>query len=611
MTKKPSYEELEKKVKELEKENTELGRSEELLKRSEEKFAKAFNHSPTLMTISSIEDGKYMDVNESFVRITGYSREESIGTTSIDLGFLDPEDRSRLIDELTKTGHVDGMELALHKKDGNTLYCLYIGEIITIAGEQSLLSIATDITEHKQAEERIENINLVLTAIQRVNQLITKEKDREKLLQGACNNLIETRGYYNTWIALFDKPGKLLKTAEAGLGEDFLPMLEYLKRGELTDCGRTALLQSNVVITEDPSSTCRDCPIAEKYGGRGAMTIRLGHEEKVYGLLSVSTLKNLAVYKEEQDLFRRVAEDIAYALYNIEQEDKRKHAEKALKESEKKYRTLLETTLEGCWLINPELKTIEVNQALHKMLGYRQDEMIGKTPFDFVDDENRKIFIEQTSKISTTPHRSYEITLKKKNGQDLQTCFNATTLRDKSGAVQGSFAFVTDITQRKQTEQKLTEREKELEIKNIRLEEMNSALKILLEKRDVDKKELKEKVMTNIKELILPYVAKLKNTVLNHRQETFVDIIQSNIEEIISPFAHKLSYKYLNFTPTELKVAYLVKQGLHTKEIAELLGSSPETIAYHRKSMRKKLKLTDKKLNLRTHLLSLANGDID
>jgi len=289
----------------------------------------------------------------------------------------------------------------------------------------------------------------------------------------------------------------------------------------------------------------------------------------------------------------------------------RKRAEEALRESEKKYRNLLETTLQGYWMVNPELNNIEVNPSICKMLGYSPDEMLGKTPFDFVDDENRKIFFEQTSKISTIPQRSYEITLKTKDGQDLKTYINATTIRDKSGEVRGSFALITDITDIKQTEQKLKQRERELERKSNRLEEMNTALKILLKKRDEDKTELEEKVMTNVKELVLPYVSKLKNTALNDRQKTFADIIESNIKEIVSPFAQKLSHKYLNFTPTELKVAYLVKQGLRTKEIAKLLGSSPETITRHRKSMRKKLKLTDKKSNLRTHLLSLANGYIE
>jgi PAS domain S-box-containing protein len=285
-----------------------------------------------------------------------------------------------------------------------------------------------------------------------------------------------------------------------------------------------------------------------------------------------------------------------------------KQAEEKLRKSEKKYRNLLETTSQGYWMIDPELKNIEVNPSLCKILGYRPDEMLGKTPFDFVNDENRKIFIEQFLKIPTTPHRSYEITLKKKNGQDVNTFINATTIRNESGAVQGAFALITDITNMKQTEQRLKQREKELEIKSNRLEEMNTALKILLEKRDEDKKELEDKVMTNIKELVLPYVTKLKNTKLDDRQEVLADIIESNIEEILSPFAQKLSHKYLNFTPTELKVAYLVKQGLRTKEIAKVLGSSLETITRHRKSMRKKLKLKDKKSNLRTHLLFLVNG---
>jgi len=130
----------------------------------------------------------------------------------------------------------------------------------------------------------------------------------------------------------------------------------------------------------------------------------------------------------------------------------RKLAENALRESINKYLLLLKTTSEGFWFLNSEKITTEVNPSICQMLGYSQEEMLGKTPFDFVDDENRKIFIEQTSKISTTEHRSYEITLKKKNGEDIHTFFNATTIMDESGDALGSFAFITDITERKQSE---------------------------------------------------------------------------------------------------------------------------------------------------------------
>jgi PAS domain S-box-containing protein len=343
---------------------------------------------------------------------------------------------------------------------------------------------------------------------------------------------------------------------------------------------------------------CEECP-----------TIKVLAEGKV--------VRGALRYRQDGRIYNRTAYpvfedngDISGVLIIGSDITEQKQAEEQLKVSEKKYRSLLETTSQGFWVVNPELKNIEVNPSLCNMLGYRPREILGKTPFDFVDDENRKIFNDQLSKMSVTSHRSYEITLKKKNGQDLNTLINATTIRDESGEVQGAFALLTDITHMKQTEQRLKQREKELEIKNIHLKEMNTTLNILLKKRDEDKKELEEKVLTNIKELVFPYILKLKNTGLNHRQEIYAEIIQSNIEEIISPFALKLTQKYLNFTPTEIKVAFLIKQGLRTKEIAKLLNSSPETITRHRKSMRKKLKLTDKKSNLRVHLLALSDGYI-
>lgn len=79
--------------------------------------------------------------------------------------------------------------------------------------------------EGKQAEERLKHINAVLWAIHAVNQLVVREKDQDKLLRGVCERLIETRGCNTVWIAVFDKSGGLVPTAEAGLGKDFLPIM--------------------------------------------------------------------------------------------------------------------------------------------------------------------------------------------------------------------------------------------------------------------------------------------------------------------------------------------------------------------------------------------------
>jgi len=198
------------------------------------------------------------------------------------------------------------------------------------------------ITERKRAQERVEHLSLVLRTVRNVNQLIAKEKDRDKLLKGACDNLVETRGYFNAWITLLDESGKLTAHAESGLGKDFLPVVERLKRGQLLTCMQRALKQSKAVVTEDPVSACTDCPLSSSYAGRSAATARLEYEGKIYGLLSVSVPHEMAIDVEELGLFHEVATDIAFALHNIELEEKRKQEEEELA----KYREHLEELVE-------------------------------------------------------------------------------------------------------------------------------------------------------------------------------------------------------------------------------------------------------------------------
>jgi len=205
--------------------------------------------------------------------------------------------------------------------------------------------------EYRQAEERMRHINTVLRAIHSVSRLITREKDRDTLLKEVCKRLIETSCYYDAWIALLDKSGCLLTTAEAGLGKDFLPMIEQLKRGELPDCCQRAMRQSDVVVTKDPLSICTDYPFLALYNDRGAITVRLEYDGKVYGLFSVSIPRDFVTDEEEQALFEEIASDVAFALYRIELDEERKRAEKEKKklESQLKYAQRMKTlsTLAG------------------------------------------------------------------------------------------------------------------------------------------------------------------------------------------------------------------------------------------------------------------------
>ena len=128
---------------------------------------------------------------------------------------------------------------------------------------------------------------------------------------------------------------------------------------------------------------------------------------------------------------------------------------------------------------------------------------------------------------------------------------------------------------------------------------------MLLKKREDDKKNLEENYLQNVKNIILPYIEKLKNICSTYDQKFYVDIIEANIHEIVSPFARQLSSNYFNLTPTEIRVANLIKEEKTSKEIAKKFNISESAIIYHRHNIRKKLGLNKKKINLKTYLQSL------
>jgi DNA-binding CsgD family transcriptional regulator len=188
-------------------------------------------------------------------------------------------------------------------------------------------------------------------------------------------------------------------------------------------------------------------------------------------------------------------------------------------------------------------------------------------------------------------------------------------VRDANGKIVGAIELTLDITERKQAEealqkahnqleQRVKERTRELKAQTQKLEELNTALKVLIDKRDEDKKNLEDNVLTNVNNLILPYLNKLEKSVSDPTQKIYTEVLKTNINEIVSPFANKLSLEYTRLTPAEIRVANLVKRGIRTKSIAKIFGVSVKTIESHRESIRKKLGIKKKKVNLRSHLLS-------
>ena len=142
-------------------------------------------------------------------------------------------------------------------------------------------------------------------------------------------------------------------------------------------------------------------------------------------------------------------------------------------------------------------------------------------------------------------------------------------------------------------------------------EEINRALKVLIDKRERDQIEFQESVLLNVNKLILPYIDKIKSTDLDDFQKTYLSIIETNLKDIVSPFSRKLAVKELNLTPKELQVANLAKKGVSSKMIGKIMNISPRTVDTYRKNIRKKIGLEGRRINLRSYLLTLNLPEID
>jgi PAS domain S-box-containing protein len=135
---------------------SERKKSEQQLRQSEERFYKAFNASPEPITIATASEGLYVDVNESFLRLTGHRHEEVIGRTSLELKFWErPKDRAKLVDLLKKQGRVRDLEITFLTKSGQQRTGLDSAQIIEVDGQECIIAFFKDITEQRLLEKQL------------------------------------------------------------------------------------------------------------------------------------------------------------------------------------------------------------------------------------------------------------------------------------------------------------------------------------------------------------------------------------------------------------------------------------------------------------------------
>ena len=285
----------------------------------------------------------------------------------------------------------------------------------------------------------------------------------------------------------------------------------------------------------------------------------------------------------------------------------RKQIQAELAHSEHQFQSLVETLNEGFGIVDAEGRLTYVNAKLADMLGYARKEMVGKKTSCFMDERNRRLHKKQMGMRQKGIETPYEIQFTTKDGSAITTIVSPRARFDANGRFQGSFAVTTDISALKSAEKNLRRREQQLREKTMRLQEMNTALEVLLRKREQDKTIIQKRILINLRRLVAPYLDSLGDTRLSERQRFLVDTLKSNLTEVMSPFSERLSSDQIDLTKTELEIANLVRLGKTTTQIATALNISYKTAETHRWRIRKKLGLTHKKANLMSYLLRLQD----
>ncbi|MGZ3595238.1 MAG: PAS domain S-box protein [Syntrophales bacterium] len=561
---------------------TKRKRAEETLRESEERFSVAFHVNPAPMTISTIDDGVVLDVNDRWLSMLGYARDEMIGQETAKLSiWLDYEARASFIRKFLKKGFLRGESVQLRTKSGEIRDTLWSAEVITYGGREAVLSLLYDITERKRAEMALQkseerfrfmvettrdiiytiDVNGVLTYVNPTAERIMgysidelKGKSFEQFVAPECIDLVKDR----------------FKRAMKG---ESIPVYET---DMIRKDGTRLSIEFNGVTTHDSEG---------KPSGR-------------YG----------------------IGRDIT----------ERKRTEEKLREAHRRLDEIIEFLPDATFVINADSKVIAWNRAIEQMTGVSKSEMIGKGEYEYAlpfYGERRPIFIDLALRPDTQlENGSYDIARRSVDtiygaayvpetygGKGAYLSGGASTLRDAAGNIIGAIESLRDITEIKRAEDELakyregleqlvTERTQDLKDKTKALEELNISLKVLLRHREEDKKELEDRFVMNIKKLIMPFTEKMKRTRLDEQQRAYLSIIDNHLDDITSSLTKRMHQ--FNFTPREVEVASLLNDGRTTKEIAKIIGIAHSSINSHRNQIRKKLGISRKKVNLRSHLQS-------
>ena len=382
---------------------TQRKQAEVLLLESEDRYRTAFMISPDAVNITRMEDGRYIDVSEGFQRITGWTREEVIGKTSVELNlWANPADRQRMAECVKRDGGCDNLEITFIAKDGHTLDGLMSAHAITLQGERCLLSVTRDISARKKVESALRESEL------RLSTLINWTPEAIAVHRGG--KIIYANPSTQRMMGATD--------AQELLGK---PLMEFVH----PDYRAVAIARVNQQTTD------------------GTAVPRI--EEKFVKLDGTA----IDVEVQATPIFYDGAPAIQVAMRDIT-------ALKLAQERLELAASVFSHAREGIAITDAKGTIIDVNDTFTRITGYPRDEAVGRNPRILRSGRQSGAFYEKMwSDLNEKGYWDGEVWNRRKNGDEYMQQLTISAVRREDASIRNYVALLSDITEQKQHERQL------------------------------------------------------------------------------------------------------------------------------------------------------------
>ena len=468
---------------------------------SETRFATIVEHSPIAIIISRVSDRQLIQINSAFSRLFGFTPEETLGHTTLDLGlWSNPADREKFLEIINTQGYVRGMEITARTKSGEERSVILWGELIEISGEKCLMAQVVDITERKHAEVLLNHRLEDLALINKLNTAVNQGKDLAGITELLANETIQIFGGLGTGTFLVDPHTQTIVLQPFRLPHDRIEKLEKMIGHSLpqitipiggNDHFNRVLNSNHGLLITDPkdindwlvdfsNTTFLSDSIRSLIRKLIPTVSKLLNIQSVIAIPLIAGNETLGIieFVTEKQFDEKTLERLQNVRHQLAEVIIRKRAEQSLRESEEKYRLLSEEleqrvqqrTAEvqdlydhapaGYHSLDTHGNFIEINQTQLNWSGYAREEMLGHSFRELLTPQSRVVFDREFPIFKERGFvRDMEFEMSRKDGSTFPVLINAIAIYDANGNYVMSRSTVFDNTERKQAEQAIRESE--------------------------------------------------------------------------------------------------------------------------------------------------------